>query len=129
MWNCCNSNYVTRRCGCGSQTNGLNTTNGTNGWNAQGTFGYFIPVPYNGNKNGCRHDDCSQRTTRVSCGNGTFVTVTCGHQPRCGCGYTQCNQTTQTNDNGCTNTVTLVNDCYYARQYGLFGGRNFGCGF
>ncbi len=135
IWNCCNSNVNTWRrsgcgqCGCGTTSN-FNTQN-TNGWVGNGIFGYFIPVNfYNGGTNGCGcgHHGCNyDRGTRVSCGNGTYVTVTCGRQGGCGC--LQNTQTTQTNGCGCVNTTSSQGDCYYARQYGLCGNNYNGCGF
>lgn len=138
IWNCCNSNLNTFRrsgcCQCGSLTTTNLTTQNTNGWVGNGVFGYFIPVNYyNGGTNGCgcRQNCCHHdRSTRVCCGNGTYVTVTCGRQSGCGClQNTQNTQTTQTNDNACVNTASSVGDCYYARQYGLCGNTYNGCGF
>lgn len=134
MWNCCNSNFVSRRCNCGCQTNGATTTGATatntafcvNCYNTNGVFGYFIPVSYNSNTNGCSCRNNTQRGARISCGNGTFVTVTCGRN----CGCAQGNQTAQTNDNCTANTAsTTLSDCYYARQYGLLSNNSCGCGF
>ena len=120
MYTCCNSNgNVWQRSNynyCGTQLNyGCNSTNTTTQNSFNGVFGYFIPVNVTNGNSSCNSCGNQGGTARVSCGNGTYVTVSCGRR-RNGCG---CN-------NG-TNFNTTNGDCYYARQYGLNGNGFYGC--
>ena len=119
MWNCCGYNANTRS----------TTTQNTNGL-TNGVFGYFIPVNYNGTTSCCRRS-CSDSCGVSRCGNGVFVTVACGGSNRACLQSVQSTQGTQNTQIGCgcSGNISTVNDCYYARQYGLCGNAYSGCGY